>query len=156
MALSPRLEWWTGADAATAGSLVGDWKICAADPGAPDTFRVHASSAQPDRLPAATHPPGASGDPDALWRHATGPARVETLLADRAIAVTDIDMTGDLRTRTLADATPALLALHADVVDAVLTQRATGVARALADFPDAALMPAIVAWFSARVSEVDR
>jgi hypothetical protein len=153
MPLSARLEWWTEADAATAGSLVGDWKICAADPGAPDTFRVHASSAQPDRLHAATHPPGASGDPDTLWRHATGPARVETLLADRAIAVTDIDMAGDLRTRTLVDATPALLALHADVVDAVLTRRATGVARALAEFPDAALMPAIDAWFTARLSE---
>lgn len=153
MARPPRLEWWTGADKTTLGSSDHAWSIHTADPGASDTYRVHADSARPERLPATSRPPRLAADPDIRWRRATSPARVETLLADRLLAVTHLDATGDLRTHAIADATPALLALHADLVDVVLTARATDVARALADLPDAALMPAIDAWFTARLSE---
>lgn len=153
MAHSQRLEWWTGADPAVVRPIADGWDLQAGGADDPEVFRVHAAADGPDRLPTWTPEQRPAGDLDGLWRRVTGPARVETLRADRIVAVTEITATGDLTTHVTGDAAD-LLALHHDVVAAALTTRATGVELVLAGhLDDPALAPAIHAWFTARTSE---
>lgn len=152
MAQAPRLEWWTATDAAALRSISGGWEICVGASG-PDVLRARCDTDRPDRVSLPAPEPGPAHDLDGLWRSATGPARIETVHRDRVVATTTIDLRGDLTTHTISDATPELLALHADVVAAALSARAAGVARALAGRADAGLESALHAWFSAHCPE---
>ncbi|MBL9102220.1 MAG: hypothetical protein JNL82_14745 [Myxococcales bacterium] len=140
------LEWHTAGDPRLLGALAGPWRLRVG--GGEDVFRVRA----PAGFTAGAAGPAPGADPGALWAHITGPARVETLHADRVIAETRIDAGGDLITRTVADAPAELLALHAEALAAVLDLRAAGVAAALDGLADvASLAPALRAWCTDRL-----
>jgi hypothetical protein len=139
------LEWHTAGDPRLLAALAGPWRLRVGV--GEDVYRVRA----PAGFTAAASPTPCP-DPGALWAHITGPARVETLHADRVVAETRIDAGGDLTTRTFADAPADLLALHAGALAAVLDLRAAGVAAALDGLADAAsLAPALRAWCTARL-----